>query len=93
MAFHFLTTTGVLSTDLGGILPDPVVVSGGAIELGTTIFPAKNPVPGEIWVMSDGKFIDVTASVSGSERYFVVQPGDYPIDELGRRARTSHFSK
>lgn len=86
-AFHFLTHTGCNSSAYGGILPDPLTLSGNAVELGNTIFPAMNPVPGQTWAMIDGKMVDVTTSTSGAQRYLIVEPGDYPTNADERAAR------
>jgi len=66
-AFHFMTNSGVNSTNYGGILPDPV-------EL---------PVN---YVTIDGIVTEITVT-SGALQYMIVEPGDYPLNQLDRDRR------
>lgn len=90
-AFHFLTHSGCNSSAYGGILPDPVTITGNALQVGNANFPAT--VPTGIGAIIDGKFVDLTAVVSGDQHYFIVEPGDYPTDADGRHQRAAASNK
>ena len=54
-------------------------VDYGGILLGPVILEVNYPV-------IDGKVVEVTAT-SGVEQYLIVEPGDYPTNELDRDKR------
>lgn len=70
-SIFYMTPTGVFDTDLGGILPPPIV-------LGNVVMHNEF-----------GQRITVTAT-SGQLQYQIVEPGDYPTDELGRDRRKGY---
>lgn len=70
-AFHFLTSSGNLSTDYGGIIPPPITLTGA-----------------EAYV--DGHLTTISA-VSGTQHYFIVEPGDFPLTEDERYKRSTGF--